>query len=97
MEPVSERKCSGGLSPARGREAPLYAAGRITVARAAIKIRSCEFKRLCPKKTSTLWKLCVLWASVVKELFEKTNTETLRTLSYISGTASSSFSTPGAA
>ncbi len=30
MEPVVERKCSGGLSPARGREAPLYAAGRIT-------------------------------------------------------------------
>jgi hypothetical protein len=39
MEPVVERKCSGGLSPARGREAPLYAAGRITVAPVAIKIR----------------------------------------------------------
>jgi hypothetical protein len=39
MEPVVERKCSGGLSPARGREAPLNAAGRITVAPVAIKIR----------------------------------------------------------
>ena len=37
MEPELN-ECSGGLGPARGREAPLYAAGRITVGSVAIKI-----------------------------------------------------------
>jgi hypothetical protein len=61
MEPVVERKCSGGLSPARGREAPLNAAGRITVAPVAIKIRvlsSSGFARkvrLCIAISVSLW------------------------------------------
>jgi hypothetical protein len=66
MEPVVERKCSGGLSPARGREAPLNAAGRITVAPGCDQDPRFEFKRLCAKSALVHCDLCVLCVSVVR-------------------------------
>lgn len=45
MEPVVETDCSGGLSPARGREASLHAAGRIAFSIAWIKMLNLNTRR----------------------------------------------------